>query len=889
MSQRVDFNDLLKWSINHIEDYPLNDRPHEYEPRQLSEEDQRFLLDAMDNNVMDEQKRVKVLLQVLRLPQDPNSLWELQNMNHVDSSDKNDKNDKSKANPDTILKSFQLNALEAKQGLRTILEMRHEDDRRKEIGLDIIGAEYIPGNVIQLEELLKKKLILEKLMQLPALPTIHTMHNYNIDEMLESIDIDIDDVTQTQSESNGENSQAKNNSNQSKLTKIRQARLRSITSQVESELPQYIEQFRQKLNDLKIVPKDELQNEQAKYRKLYSQIRDEKLETLEEMEDRTHIGDNAIGFVSSNGIPIIKQYLLSNDFEIAAEAWRFLGNIVSNQPLCQQKAIEYGIIQLAIEAINPIRYLPSLLAARAFSDSSNISKWSPNNDLAQTQLLLPPQLKSCQVNIDDDDYKTLLVQFGFIENNDAEINMDTLNKLYKFTHFGYSYTKFILPLIKSVLYFITSITNNNSTAQTQFALHHGFVPLSSFLQLGWYYITQQQIETFKSNGSKPTQSTLPIAANLNSLQRLCEPLIAPPSSPKTPNNTQPTSFELPTPSAGANLLLSVANVSENIFKQCLRRVLQIITLFADDEYKVTSSPEICQYLFNNANTYNQISKTQFQTQVDNNKHKTTNIIFGTNLLSFVPTQSQQTPESPPTSNSNKDDGHTRDYFKDPVPPLRLEDPTAIHASFRLKHNLSGGKLTTDGVHVEQQVYLAPFFSLYVPIFFPYTLWSSYISCGDWDREIVIMTERMLRFVANNFYKLQHFDSKFEFLTSHDAIAKRNEDSTHLTLGENPTPDMVAQWLNIQYENTTQKKKYSSYFHQTLLSHVRAQFTHNICPTDREVTPELAMSHIMNIFDCHLKALVTQASMGSKTDQLEMRELNREEISFIGSIKTGLNQ
>eukprot|EP00461_Guttulinopsis_vulgaris_P010445 UN10520 len=85
---------------------------------------------------------------------------------------------------------------------------------------------------------------------------------------------------------------------------------------------------------------------------MYTKIRDEKLEALEEIEDRTFRGDNAVGFVTFNGLPIVKHYLLSNDFEMASECFRLLGNIVSNQPFCQQKAIEYNLIPIAIEALN---------------------------------------------------------------------------------------------------------------------------------------------------------------------------------------------------------------------------------------------------------------------------------------------------------------------------------------------------------------------------------------------------------------------------------------------------------------------------------------------------------------------------------------------------------
>lgn len=59
---------LLQWSLAY------HDGTRETDLKEMKEEDRQFIINAMDSMIMDEVKRIRILLEVLRLPDDPERL-----------------------------------------------------------------------------------------------------------------------------------------------------------------------------------------------------------------------------------------------------------------------------------------------------------------------------------------------------------------------------------------------------------------------------------------------------------------------------------------------------------------------------------------------------------------------------------------------------------------------------------------------------------------------------------------------------------------------------------------------------------------------------------------------------------------------------------------------
>lgn len=918
--KRIDFTDLLKWSLNYQEQYPKDPNATEEDPhvpRQLSETDQRFLLDAMDNKVMDEQKRVKVLLQVMRLPADPNILYLMENLNTT-----------------TTLKPLQ-----DKESLRTLLEMRQEDEQRKKLGLDIIGMEYIPGNVLSIDEIIKKELLLSTLSQLPVLE----------DDVKSALGDKYDTVSSDE--------------RMEKRAEVKKERLEKTMEQVSAQLPTHIKSILDK-----IPPPTDIQ-----LREVYNRIREQKLETLEEIEDRTHRGDNAIGFVTFNGLPILKQYLLSHDYEIAADAWRLLGGIVSNQPLCQQKAIEYGLVPMAIEALNLTRYIPSILASHAYSQHELVNEFTPPPSPSMGDygdsvgLSLSPKLKATNITLSESEFNTLMKQYA-----PATLGKEEYGQwLYQHSHFGQNYVNFLLPMLKSVLYFLVSVCNNNSTAQTQFVLHHGMIPVSHLIQMGWYHIGKvmdgddddddgcggqlspsqlqsqsSQSSTKSAQGKKTspggvaggTVGVNPIEFGVKDLERMCG--VGQNGQNMDENDQNGCGL-----GATAQLLYKLITKQDSTFKQIMRRVFQLAILLVDDEYKVTTSGEIVNLIFENTKAYAQILSSSSSSTTTTSSTTSTPIIPGTGILTFVPkqplgiksdvgmAQQQQqngqndrmgddetksteaattttkstvedlflTTTSTSTNTSNLDEGHARVYFQDPVAPLRLENHEDIHPAFKLKSNLAGGKLNSDGVHTETQFYLAPFTSLLLPIFFPFTLWKNYFNCNDWDRDVVVGSQRLMSMVLKNYYPLTAFSptlspSSFPHITSQSTL-------TAIKTTKNPTPDQISQWIGAEFEGKRKKLgpsgKFATLLHNFYTAQAQSLYsaTHSITtessstpqPKPKQLTKAQSIQYVIAVLDQHIKSLVARANLGNAEQKSQHREWNAQESKFIGIMKAGLNQ
>jgi len=89
----------------------------------MSEEEKQWLQNAFDSAILDEMKRIKVLLHVLTLPEDARKLFIM-----------------------SYHSKGAIAALEKKRTLRTLLEMRQEDEARKAQGLPTIANEEVTVN-----------------------------------------------------------------------------------------------------------------------------------------------------------------------------------------------------------------------------------------------------------------------------------------------------------------------------------------------------------------------------------------------------------------------------------------------------------------------------------------------------------------------------------------------------------------------------------------------------------------------------------------------------------------------------------------------------------------------------------------------------------------------
>lgn len=571
MAERIDFNDLLKWSLKHQAEHPDDPETDRHRQiQQMSDADREFLLDAMDQSVMDEQKRVKILMRVLRFPEDPELLYKLKAINNGET--------------------FQL--LKDKENLRSLLEMRQEDTRRKAAGQPVIGAEYIPSNYVSCKEVLEQRLQQQQKQQST------TLSPQQLQEQLDTT-------------------------------------LQSLLSTIPTPTTQDLQ-------------------------RVYSAMRDEKLDALEEIEDRTFRADTAVGFVTHNGLPLLKHYLLSNDFEMASICFRLLGNIVSNEAFCQQKAIEYKLIPLAIEAMNITRFIPYLIA-----DYNTVLKMNTDDDEEDTADVVERKNKIQQVCQD------------YLQNNPnigQTVDHYLPNK---------RYTKHIMSLIKSVIYFLTSLCNNNSTAQTQFVQYHGIACFSYLLDLGTLLSPQStQYKTYQMM-MKDTKTI----------------------------TTQNIFIEL---------FYQLITAQKGVFKQTIRRAIIFLKLLIDVDYKISTSPQIYQQIMSIADQYNTITTTPPKTDAQQMAQYSSFLSLALNKTTTTSTQSQ----SQQQAQLDVDEGKDRSYFKDPIAPFIVEG--GMHPAFKLKNNRHGGNLSADGSAVDPQVSLHGLMTILLPHALPVSSWPCYL-------------------------------------------------------------------------------------------------------------------------------------------------------------------
>lgn len=103
MADPINWPGLLKWSMAYHDNTNVNT------PKELSEEDKQFIIDALDNSMMDEFKRIKILQNVLRLPEDIDRLRDL-----------------------VSVSEDALRILEDREKLKTVLQMRKAEKKNYE-------------------------------------------------------------------------------------------------------------------------------------------------------------------------------------------------------------------------------------------------------------------------------------------------------------------------------------------------------------------------------------------------------------------------------------------------------------------------------------------------------------------------------------------------------------------------------------------------------------------------------------------------------------------------------------------------------------------------------------------------------------------------------------
>jgi hypothetical protein len=81
---------------------------------------------------------------------------------------------------------------------------------------------------------------------------------------------------------------------------------------------------------------------------LWRRVRDEKLDALDELQDRIGKRDNAQGLVVFNGLPILARALDTTDLELREAVFRILALVVQHNPAAQDAACREHLIQLAL-------------------------------------------------------------------------------------------------------------------------------------------------------------------------------------------------------------------------------------------------------------------------------------------------------------------------------------------------------------------------------------------------------------------------------------------------------------------------------------------------------------------------------------------------------------